>query len=278
MNFTDAVKSGLKNYARVSGRASRSEYWYFCLFYTAAIGMGALVDHFVFPDYFFSKNFGVGYTAALAQFGLLVPAFCVYMRRLHDVGRSGWWWLITLTVIGLIPLLYWTVKRGENKPNRYGEDVTAQEAPPYDRNSTVLACAALLLAICPFVFYTPATLPIAAQDGKRDVVLRLIEKGADVDAPGFMNMTPLVAAVLMGHTDVAGILIDKGADVNKKGIYGLTPLMAATANNNVEIVALLLKHGAAVQDPDTGGHPSLDMAVKQGYTKIAEMLQKAADK
>ena len=278
MQFVEAVKSSLKNYAKPSGRASRSEYWYFCLFYMAAIGAGALIDHFVFPDYFFSRNFAIGYAQAFVQFSMIVPAFCIYMRRLHDVGRSGWWWLITLTVIGLIPLMYWVVKRGEKKSNRYGEDVTAQETPPFDRNSIALTFAALALGVCPFIFFTPSTLTFAAQDGQRDLVIRMIEKGADVNETGVMNMTPLGSAILMGHADVAAILIEKGADVNKKGIYGLTPLMSATANNNPELVALLLKHGASVEDPETGGHPALDLAVQKGFKEIADMLQKAADK
>lgn len=53
---------------------------------------------------------------------ILVPSISVAARRLHDIGRSGWWQLIGLTIIGLIPLIYWLVKQGDHWQNIYGAD------------------------------------------------------------------------------------------------------------------------------------------------------------
>ena len=55
----------------------------------------------------------------------IIPNIALVTRRLHDVGRSGWWYLIVITVIGIIPFLYWVCKKGDTGPNKYGEDIEA---------------------------------------------------------------------------------------------------------------------------------------------------------
>ena len=52
----------------------------------------------------------------------LLPAIMVLIRRLHDVNRSGWWILIAFTCIGIIPLLYWSIIKGTDGSNDYGDD------------------------------------------------------------------------------------------------------------------------------------------------------------
>ena len=51
---------------------------------------------------------------------LLLPSLAVTARRLHDVDKSGWWMLIALTLIGLIPLFVWYVSVGTKKKNKFG--------------------------------------------------------------------------------------------------------------------------------------------------------------
>jgi uncharacterized membrane protein YhaH (DUF805 family) len=51
---------------------------------------------------------------------VFLPTIAVATRRLHDTNRSGWWQLIGLTIVGLIPLLIWTVQDSDAGPNRYG--------------------------------------------------------------------------------------------------------------------------------------------------------------
>ena len=55
--------------------------------------------------------------------GILVPGFALAARRLHDVGRSGWWQLIALTIVGIIPLFIWFVSAGDSDTNKYGDNV-----------------------------------------------------------------------------------------------------------------------------------------------------------
>lgn len=95
MNFGQAISSCLSQYATFSGRASRSEFWWFFLFQVLVQIAAATLGNTV---------------AALISLVLLLPALAVGARRLHDIGRSGWWQLLTLTGIGVLVLIYWWVQ------------------------------------------------------------------------------------------------------------------------------------------------------------------------
>ena len=83
--FRDAINTCLNKYATFSGRASRSEYWYFVLF-TVLIGfVSGLVDGIIFPGNYFSP------INSIVSLAVLLPGLSVAVRRLHDIGRSGWW-------------------------------------------------------------------------------------------------------------------------------------------------------------------------------------------
>ena len=58
----------------------------------------------------------------IAELALLLPGLAVAVRRLHDLDRTGWWWLIVFTVIGIIVLIVWFCMRGTVGPNRFGPD------------------------------------------------------------------------------------------------------------------------------------------------------------
>jgi uncharacterized membrane protein YhaH (DUF805 family) len=102
MDFVQAIKSCLGQYATFTGRASRSEFWWFFLFQVlvmAATGMlGDVIN-------------------GIASLALLLPALAVGARRLHDIGRTGWWQLLLLTGIGFLVLLYWWVQPSDASAN-----------------------------------------------------------------------------------------------------------------------------------------------------------------
>ena len=122
MNFVDASKSGLRNYIGFSGRASRSEYWYFALFNIIVTGIGSITDIIVFPDTDISP------INTIITFLLLLPSIAISFRRLHDIDRTAWWILLTFTLIGVVVLIYWAFLKGTTGPNQYGPDPLA--APP----------------------------------------------------------------------------------------------------------------------------------------------------
>ena len=101
----------VKNYAGFSGRAQRKEYWMFILFYMVFSVLAGIVDGVIGTS---------GALQGLLGLGLLVPSLAVLIRRLHDVGKSGLWFLLSFTIIGFIPLIIWWCTMSEPKKNRYG--------------------------------------------------------------------------------------------------------------------------------------------------------------
>lgn len=151
MNFVESVKTCLKKYVTFSGRASRSEFWWFCLFCFALRIVANVLDMTFFTpamaqeavDAVTNSGMDAAMQASdmamteqnmmvaagptpifslLVALGTFLPSIAVAARRLHDVNKSGWWQLITITIIGLIPLLIWYVKKGEEGSNRFGDD------------------------------------------------------------------------------------------------------------------------------------------------------------
>lgn len=109
MEFVPAVKRAFQLYFTFSGRASRSEYWYFWLFYVGATFVTNLIDAVL-----------GSYLSLLFSLATTIPSVSLACRRLHDVGRSGWWQLVWVTVIGIIPLVYWLCSQGNEKGDRFG--------------------------------------------------------------------------------------------------------------------------------------------------------------
>ncbi len=121
MNLVDATKTCFKKYATFTGRATRSEYWYFVLFIVLASFIIGFLQGMLFgapaegemPNTMLSNLFSLI---------VLLPNLAVAARRLHDVDKSGWWMLIGLTIIGAIPLIYWYCSKGTAGANRFGPD------------------------------------------------------------------------------------------------------------------------------------------------------------
>lgn len=130
MTFQEAVKTCLSKYVTFSGRASRSEFWFFWLFSVAVMIVAMILDGIlgtgfktVNPLTGIEQSAGYGYVYLIAALGLLLPSLAVGIRRLHDTNRSGWWYLIALIpLIGGIVLLVWFATKGTTGENQYGPD------------------------------------------------------------------------------------------------------------------------------------------------------------
>ena len=107
----------LKKYAVFSGRARRKEFWMFALFNAIFSVVAAILDYVLG----FAGEEGLGLISALYSLALFIPGLAVQVRRLHDVGKSGWWIFISLIpIIGAIWLLILSVTDSEPGENRYG--------------------------------------------------------------------------------------------------------------------------------------------------------------
>jgi uncharacterized membrane protein YhaH (DUF805 family) len=120
MDFWRAVRSGFSNYANFKGRAARSEFWYWQLFLVIAGLAVELLD--------LAISFGVfairgGPMSILFWLATLVPNLALYVRRLHDTNRSGWWLLILpVPAIGVVMVIAWFCFKGTKGYNRFGAD------------------------------------------------------------------------------------------------------------------------------------------------------------
>jgi uncharacterized membrane protein YhaH (DUF805 family) len=119
MNFGEAIKSGFSNYVNFGGRAVRSEFWFWALFTIIGTAIAAGLDFAIFnaPALFY-------FVFTLVIF---LPGLAVTIRRLHDLDRPGWWFLlIAVPLIGVIVLIVWFCTRGTSGPNRFGPDSSPQ--------------------------------------------------------------------------------------------------------------------------------------------------------
>jgi len=106
------------NYANFSGRASRSEYWYFTLFNFIFIIAAIILDNIIG-----TAIDGVGYGLIYAIYALatFIPGLSAGIRRLHDAGKSGWMLLLVfIPIIGSIWLIVLLCKESENGENKWG--------------------------------------------------------------------------------------------------------------------------------------------------------------
>lgn len=135
VSFGDAIKRAFSNYCVFTGRASRSEFWWFMLLtyiVSWALAIPSTVDSIAMLNAVASDpsaiaemdpSFGVSYyISMLWSLAIFLPQLGLFFRRLHDTGRSGWNWLWSfLPVIGWIILIVYFCKESEPVTNKYGE-------------------------------------------------------------------------------------------------------------------------------------------------------------
>lgn len=124
MSFTGAISTCMvKKFATIKGRASRAEFWWFQLFLLIiAIGWFSLIFAFTQSEDVLLPLLGIGIYGLV----MIIPIFCVRVRRLHDTGHSGWWILMGLIpYVGELSLLILLCGKSNDGDNEYGPN-------PYD--------------------------------------------------------------------------------------------------------------------------------------------------
>ena len=116
MDISTSIKICFQKYAVFSGRASRSEFWWFFLFGFIGGIVTAVIDVMILG--YSSEAYGP--TNIIFTVITFLPYLAVGARRLHDINKSGWWQLIVLTVIGIILLIIWWATVGKSKKNVHG--------------------------------------------------------------------------------------------------------------------------------------------------------------
>ena len=121
MNFSQAVSSFFARWKDFNGRSSRSEYWWATFFViltsiftnilTLFLGLSGSIVALI-----------VLLLIVIFSLFLTIASLALVVRRLHDTNKSGWWYLIIFTIIGVLPLLYWYCKKGDEGENRFGSN------------------------------------------------------------------------------------------------------------------------------------------------------------
>ena len=121
MNFSQAVSSFFARWKDFNGRSSRSEYWWATFFViltsiftnilTLFLGLSGSIVAII-----------VLLLIVIFSLFLTIASLALVVRRLHDTNKSGWCYLITFTIIGVLPLLYWYCKKGDEGENRFGSN------------------------------------------------------------------------------------------------------------------------------------------------------------
>tara|TARA_B100000674_G_C37391940_1_gene712254 strand:+ start:183 stop:554 length:372 start_codon:yes stop_codon:yes gene_type:complete len=119
MNFQTSIKTCFNKFAVFSGRASRSEFWFFVLFGFLGGIITVIIDVMIL-GYPYEENGPINLIFSVA---LIIPSIAVAARRLHDINKSGWWQLLWITIIGGILLIIWHATEGENKKNKFGPPI-----------------------------------------------------------------------------------------------------------------------------------------------------------
>ena len=119
MNIKKSFISGFINWKNFSGRACRSEFWYFTLSVSLISFLLALVESAVG---IFSEEFGYGPFSALFQIIVTIPSISITSRRLQDRGISGWWQLSYITIIGIFVILILLMLPAKEDENKWGRN------------------------------------------------------------------------------------------------------------------------------------------------------------
>ena len=131
MDFGTAIKTCFSKYADFDERASRSEYWFFTLFIYLVYIVLYVVTFWIVLSTMPSEGTAMFfiYIPVIWTLATLIPQLAAGVRRLHDIGKSGWWLLIVLTGIGAIVIIIWFCTEGGKKyrPSTFRRD---DDEPP----------------------------------------------------------------------------------------------------------------------------------------------------
>ncbi len=119
MNMQESFVSVFRNWSNFSGRACRSEYWFFCLSYSLIIFILTFGE---IMEGWYDEETGYGPLSGLFQVIAIIPSISVTSRRLQDRGISGWWQLSYFTIIGIFVILILLMLPAKEDENKWGRN------------------------------------------------------------------------------------------------------------------------------------------------------------
>jgi len=112
----------MKQYADFSGRARRKEFWMFILFNMIFAVLAMVLDNLLGTTFeLLGESLGYGWLYMFYGLAILLPSLAVGVRRLHDIGKSGWNYLLALIpLVGAIILIVWFCRDSQSGENKWG--------------------------------------------------------------------------------------------------------------------------------------------------------------
>ncbi|MGA0208700.1 MAG: DUF805 domain-containing protein [Candidatus Nanopelagicales bacterium] len=115
--FVGAIKKGFRGYVVWNARSTRSEYWWWTLFASIVAIAAFIIDSVLFST---NRVTGYGPIGVISQLALVLPGLSVWIRRLHDTDRTGWWaWIILIPIVGWIVILVFVLLPSKVGPTRW---------------------------------------------------------------------------------------------------------------------------------------------------------------
>jgi uncharacterized membrane protein YhaH (DUF805 family) len=173
----------LKRSFKFSGRARRKEFFWFLCIYLAVIVLASVIG-VAFGLYDLHR--GIGATGATLLVAGLIPSLSLQIRRLHDIGRSGWWSLLGLTGIGTIVLMVISIFDSQPGVNVYGPNpksesaVESLDAGPVAKRSN----RRRLFMVTGISLLVVGTIVGAMMHGMSDLVSQMAEHADELKAAG----------------------------------------------------------------------------------------------
>ena len=112
----------------------------------------------------------------------------------------------------------------------------------------------------------------ASRNGRLEAVQLLLDRGADIDVQNNFNNSVLVYAMFGGHAEIARMLLDRGAMTDVQGQFGQTPLHLAAISGRTDIVRLLLERGADAHVRDENGETPSELGSRRGHHELVKLL------
>ena len=121
MNFGQAISTCMRNYANFTGRACRSEYWWFYLFTILISVASSVIGEAIFYD----NEIRSTSLHTIVSLAFFLPSLAVGCRRLHDIGKSGWFQLLyIIPIIGWIVLIIWFATDTKSEGDKYNVETS----------------------------------------------------------------------------------------------------------------------------------------------------------
>ena len=120
-SFVGAIKKGFRGYVVWNARSTRSEYWWWSLFALIVTIVASIIDTAIFSS---DMMMGVGPVSGIVSLALFLPGLSVWIRRLHDTDRTGWWaWIVLVPIVGWIVSLVFVLLPSKMGPTRWNSRI-----------------------------------------------------------------------------------------------------------------------------------------------------------